>query len=70
MIFEQPYCRISNVVDKGIARRQTASEYLARLVDIGVLDPVQSGRDKLFIHRALMSLLASDDNELRRYGAI
>ena len=27
VIFEQPYCRISNVVAAGIARRQTASEY-------------------------------------------
>ncbi|MGE5357838.1 MAG: protein adenylyltransferase Fic [Bacteroidales bacterium] len=70
VIFEQPYCRISNVVDKGIARRQTAAEYLARLVDIGVLEAVQSGREKLFIHRTLMNLLASDDNEVRPYGAI
>ncbi|GIR63497.1 MAG: hypothetical protein CM15mP68_1630 [Pseudomonadota bacterium] len=28
VIFEQPYCRISNVVAAGIAKRQTASEYL------------------------------------------
>ena len=58
VIFEQPYCRISNVVAAGIARRQTASEYLSRLAAIGVLNGVQSGREKLFINRALLDLLA------------
>jgi hypothetical protein len=36
-IFEQPYCRIDNLVEKGIAKRQTASVYLKKLVEIGVL---------------------------------
>jgi len=57
VIFEQPYCRISNLVAAGIVRRQTASEYLARLAAIGVLNSVQSGREKLFINRALLDLL-------------
>ncbi|MBA3884934.1 MAG: Fic family protein [Acidobacteria bacterium] len=64
VIFEQPYCRIANVVNAGIAKRQTASEYLMRLAEIGVLTPVQSGRDKLFIHRALLDLLASETHEV------
>jgi Fic family protein len=68
VIFEQPYCRIANVVEAGIAKRQTASEYLGRLADIGVLTPVQSGRDKLFIHRALLDLLASETHEVAGYG--
>ena len=34
VIFDQPYCRIANVVDKGIAKRQTASEYLKKLANI------------------------------------
>lgn len=60
VIFEQPYCRISNVVNAGIAKRQTAAEYLAKLADIGILTAVQSGREKLFIHRALLDLLGSE----------
>jgi Fic family protein len=60
MIFEQPYCRISNLGDAGIAKRQTASQYLARLADIGILSPIQVGREKLFIHRALLDVLASE----------
>ena len=37
VIFEQPYCRISNLVDKGIAQRQAASRYLHDLAGLGVL---------------------------------
>ncbi|MDO4232370.1 MAG: Fic family protein [Lautropia sp.] len=62
LIFEQPYCRISNVVQKGIARRQTASRYLQELVGIGVLREQQAGQEKLFIHPRLMQLLKHDAN--------
>jgi predicted transcriptional regulator len=34
VIFEQPYCRISNVVDKKVAQRQAASRHLKDLVSI------------------------------------
>jgi len=68
VIFEQPYCRIGNLVDAGIAKRQTASEYLTRLAAIGVLTSMQSGREKLFIHRALLDLLAAETNEVSAYG--
>ncbi len=37
LIFELPYSRISNVIERGIARRQTASVYLKELVNAGVL---------------------------------
>ncbi len=68
LIFEQPYSRIGDVVTAGIAKRQTASEYLVKLADIGVLSPLQSGREKLFIHRALLSLVTSEGSELPAYG--
>ena len=31
-IFNQPYCRIANLVDNGIAKRQTASVYLKKIM--------------------------------------
>ena len=68
VIFEQPYCRISNVVDKQIAQRQAASRYLKELVSIGVLQEVQVGKEKLFIHLKLMQLLTRDDNNFTPYG--
>ena len=67
-IFEQPYCRIANLVTAGIAKRQTASEYLAKLTEIGVVTPIQSGREKLFIHRALLGLLVSDASVVGNYS--
>lgn len=33
VIFEQPYCRIANLVDKGIAQRQASSRYIKNLLD-------------------------------------
>lgn len=60
LIFVQPYCRIGNIVESGIAQRQTASVYLKELVDIGVLKEVKVGREKLFINPRLMSLLTAE----------
>lgn len=68
VIFEQPYCRIGNVVDKQIAQRQAASRYLKELVAIGVLQEVQVGKEKRFIHPRLMDLLIRDSNDFKPYG--
>ena len=67
LIFDLPYCRIQNVVDQDIARRDTASRYLKQLVAIGVLQEQTVGREKLFIHRKLMQLLTHDDNTVMPY---
>lgn len=67
-IFEQPYCRIGNLVDKGVAHRQAASRYLKQLVALGVLREMTFGRDKLFIHPKLMDLLRRDSNQFEPYA--
>ncbi|MDA8364868.1 MAG: Fic family protein [Gammaproteobacteria bacterium] len=69
LIFVQPYCRISNVVDEGIAKRQTASVYLKALCDIGVLKEVKVGREKLFINPRLMTLLTKENYPAQRFSA-
>jgi Fic family protein len=61
LIFVQPYCRIKNVVEAGIAKRQTAAEYLKALAQVGVLQEVKVGREKLFINSRLMRLLTVED---------
>lgn len=68
VIFEQPYCRIGNLVDKGIAQRQAASRYLHDLAALGVLREMPAGKERLFIHPKLMRLLGHDGNEFQRYG--
>ena len=61
LTFVQPYCRIANLVDEGIAKRQTASEYLKKLCHIGVLREVKAGREKLFINPKLLKLLTAEE---------
>jgi Fic family protein len=68
VIFKLPYCRISNLVEAGVAKRQTASDYLWTLVEIGVLKPPTTTKDKVFIHENLRILLTTDENNLRTYS--
>lgn len=68
IIFEQPYCRIANLVDAGIAERQAASRYLKALASVGVLREQSFGREKLFVHPRLMALLTRDDNHVEPYS--
>jgi len=66
-IFEQPYCRINNLVEKNIAKRQTASVYLKHLAEIGVLNEIQAGKEKLFVHPKLIQLMIEDNNNFEQY---
>jgi len=67
VIFEQPYCRIANVVQARIAHRQAASRYLKALASIGVLHEQAVGKEKLFVHPKLMRLLTHDSNTFELY---
>lgn len=67
VIFEQPYCRIGNLVDKKIGQRQAASRYLKELVALGVLREMTYGKEKLFIHPKLMQLISRDSNKFQAY---
>ena len=68
VIFEQPYCRIANLVEKDLAQRQAASRYLKDLAAIGVLHEMTAGKEKLFIHPKLLQLLTRDSNEFTPYA--
>lgn len=67
VLFEQPYCRIANLVEAEIVERQAASRYLKELSSIGVLIEEEVGREKLFTHPRLLALLTSDTHEIARY---
>lgn len=67
LTFVQPYCRIQNVVEAGLGHRQTASVYLKALVDIGILQEVKEGREKLFIHPKFLQLLTGDSHQFSPY---
>jgi Fic family protein len=67
VIFTQPYCRIGNLVDLGIAHRQSASKYLKALVGVGVLHEISFGKEKLFIHPRMLDLFRQDNNVFLPY---
>ncbi|MFV0387276.1 MAG: protein adenylyltransferase Fic [Pyrinomonadaceae bacterium] len=63
LLFELPYSRINDLVEAGIAQRQTASQYLNDLVSLGVLEEYRPSKEKLFINTRLMYILSNDTNE-------
>lgn len=67
LIFEMPYCRIQNLVEAKICERQAASRYLKQLVEIGVLEEQAAGREKVFLHQKLLTLLTCDGNVVPNY---
>ena len=70
LLFKQPYCRIGNLVDAGIAKRQTASVYLKQLCDLGVLREVKSGRENIFVHPKYIELLTGEENVWVYYAGV
>jgi Fic family protein len=70
LLFKQPYCRIGNLVDNGIAKRQTASVYLKQLCDLGVLREVKSGRENIFVHPKYIELLTGEENVWIYYSGV
>ncbi|MEX0770250.1 MAG: Fic/DOC family N-terminal domain-containing protein [Balneolaceae bacterium] len=61
LLFEQPYCKVRFLVDRGIAKRQTAAEYLRELENAGILESKQVGRENLFLNVRLYELLIHNE---------
>lgn len=59
LIFRQPYCKISFIVDAGLAKRETASNYLQQLERIGILKGEKIGREMIYKHPALVEVLTA-----------
>ena len=70
LLFKQPYCRIGNLVDAGIAKRQTASVYLKQLCEAGVLKEIKSGRENIFVHPKYIELLTGEENVWVYYAGV
>jgi len=56
-IFEQPYCRVASIVNKGLYERRTAMKYLRELEKIGILNAIPKGNQILFLNIGLYDLL-------------
>lgn len=61
LLFEQPYCKVKFLVDRGIAKRQTAAEYLRELEEAGIVKSKQEGRENLFLNIGLYELLVNGE---------
>lgn len=59
LLFEQPYCKVKFLVDRDIAARQTAADYLKELESAGFLKSKQAGREMLYLNVRLYELLSS-----------
>lgn len=57
LLFTQPYVRIQNWVNTGGIGRDTASKHLKSLCEIGFLEELKRGREKLFINHRFLNLL-------------
>lgn len=70
LLFRQPYCRINNLVENGIAKRQTASVYLKSLCELGILREIKSGRENIFVHPKYIELLSGEENVWVYYAGV
>jgi hypothetical protein len=57
VLFEQPYCRITTVMDRCNVSRPTTASWLNALADNGMLQSVKTVRDRLFVNREFLQLL-------------
>jgi len=57
IIFSYPYVKIKTLEAKGIAKRQTASAYLQKLAEAGILQPMKVGKEIYYINHRLMDLM-------------
>ena len=61
VLFEQPYCRIANVVSRCGVSRPTATTWLNQLVDADVLRTFKIGRDRLFVNHRFLDVLLREE---------
>jgi Fic family protein len=62
VLFEQPYCRISNVIQRCGVSRPTATKWLNDLARDRVLTDVRTGRERLFINSRFFDLLVRPES--------
>lgn len=56
LVFDEPYCRIANIVSSGLAARKSAGIYLRELENLNILSSKKIGSDVIFINNKLYNL--------------
>lgn len=57
LLYAQPYLRIENVVETGLAKRQTAARWLTDLAGSGLIVKEKIGRTVIFVNTELLDML-------------
>lgn len=63
LIFSFPYVQIKTLEKHGLAKRQTAANYLNSLVKKGLLITNRTGRDTYYVNQRLLNLLSGNNLE-------
>jgi len=58
-LFQQPYTKIDHMMNAMSVSRLTATRYLEKIVDLGLLDKVKLGRSNYFVNSKLVELLVN-----------
>ncbi len=58
LLFSHPYIKIGVLEEYGIAKRQTASEYLKKIEELGLLNSIKFGREIYYINYKLIEILS------------
>jgi Fic family protein len=61
VIFKQPYCKIAILEEEELASRNTASKYLRKLEEIGILASEVVGRETLYKNMLLYKILSGSN---------
>jgi Fic family protein len=57
LLFNQPYCKVEFIVNAGIAKRQTAADYLKEVEKTGLLKSKKVGKEVLYLNVRLFDKL-------------
>ena len=57
LVYTLPYTRVRNLVEAGIAKRETASKYLKEMQAAEILTSVNAGRETLYVNYRLLKQL-------------
>ena len=60
-LFSHPYTKIDFMAEAMSVQRKTATKYLNMIVDAGLLEKVQKGRENYYINTSLVKLLTHDN---------
>lgn len=64
VLFTLPYARIENVVEAGLAQRQTAGRWLSDLASQGIIAKERVGRNTIYINQTLLDVIFGADLHL------